>query len=246
MRNFLFLIVIVFVSCKQNDTSLTAQQIIDKSIIASGANKVANSNITFDFRNIQYRASRSEGTFKLSRTFKEDSILIKDELSNTGFKRFKNDQLSNTIDSMAVKYSNSVNSVHYFSVLPYGLNDKAVNKKLLKETTIKGKSYYKVQINFSEDGGGEDFEDVFVYWIQKESFKMDFLAYSFLTDGGGKRFRELKNVRIINGIRFLDYNNYKPTNASAKLKDLDKAFESNELIKLSEINLENVKVEILN
>ena len=246
MRNFLFLIVIIFASCEQKETSLTAQQIIDKAIIASGADKVANSNITFDFRNIKYSATRSKGAYTLSRIFKEDSVLIKDELSNAGFKRYKNNQLSNTIDSMAVKYSNSVNSVHYFSVLPYGLNDKAVNKKLLKETSINGKPYYKVQISFSEDGGGEDFEDVFVYWIQKESFKMDYLAYSYLTDGGGKRFRELKNVRIINGVRFLDYNNYKPTNASTKLQELDKAFESNELIKLSEINLENVKVEILN
>ena len=85
-----------------------------------------------------------------------------------------------------------------------------------------------------------------MYWIGKKDFKMDYLAYSYLTDGGGMRFRESKNERVINGVRFLDYNNYKAKNASTKLENLDKAFENNELIKLSEINLENVKVELLN
>ena len=245
MRNFLFIALLVFASCDQKNSSLTAQQIIDKAMIANGADKVSNAKIAFDFRDINYIAIRNKGNFKLSRIFKEDSILIKDELSNTGFKRFKNNQLSNTIDSMAVKYASSVNSVHYFSLLPFGLNDKAVKKKLLEDAVIKGEAYYKVQISFSEDGGGEDFEDVFVYWIGKEDFKMDYLAYSYHTDGGGKRFREPKNERIVNGIRFLDYNNYKTKNASTKLKNLDKAFENNELIKLSEINLENVTVKLL-
>ena len=245
MRIFLVLALLVFVSCNQKETPFTAQQIIDKSMIANGVEKVSNSKIEFDFRDIRYKANRKNGNFKLTRTFKKDSVLIEDELSNFGFKRFKNGQLSKTIDSMAVKYGNSVNSVHYFSVLPYGLNDEAVQKKLLKDATIKGKPYYKIQVGFSEDGGGEDFEDVFVYWIGKDDFKMDYLAYSYLTDGGGKRFRAPKNERIVNGIRFLDFNNYKPKNASTKLENLDKAFENNELTKLSEINLENVVVTLL-
>lgn len=246
MRNFLFLAFIVFVSCKQNNTPLTAQQIIDKAIIANGSDKVSNSEIEFNFRDKKYSANRNKGVYKLIRTFTEDSVMIDDELSNAGFKRFVNGQVSNIPDSMAVKYTSSVNSVHYFSVLPYGLNDGAVQKKLLEDVIVKGKSYYKVQVSFSEDGGGVDFEDVFIYWIGKDDFKTDYIAYYFLTDGGGKRFREPKNERIINGIRFLDYNNYKPTNASTKLENLDKAFENNELNKLSEINLENVQVKILN
>tara|TARA_R110002124_G_scaffold184823_3_gene352254 strand:- start:2127 stop:2867 length:741 start_codon:yes stop_codon:yes gene_type:complete len=246
MRNFLFLILIVFASCKQKNIPLTAQEIIDKAIIASGSDKISNSKIEFNFRDKTYSANRNKGLFKLVRMFKEDSILIKDELSNNGFKRFKNDELSNIPDSMAIKYTGSVNSVHYFSVLPFGLNDKAVQKKLLKETKVKKQPYYKVKISFTQDGGGEDFEDVFIYWINKETFTVDYLAYSYHTGEGGKRFRESKNVRIVNGIRFADYNNYKPKNTAAKLENLDKAFENNELIKLSEINLENVKVEILN
>jgi len=246
MRNFLFLVLIVFASCKQNNTTLTAQQIIDKAIIATGSDKVSNSIIEFDFRDKNYKANRNNGKFSLFRSFKEDSVLMVDEFSNTGFKRLENGIQSAVLDSMVFKYSNSINSVHYFSILPFGLNDPAVHKKLLENVVINGELYYKVEIRFSEDGGGKDFEDVFMYWIGKEDFKMDYLAYTYLTDGGGMRFRESKNERFVNGIRFVDYNNYKPKNTSTKLENLDKAFKNKELEKLSEINLKHVKVVLSN
>jgi hypothetical protein len=246
MRNFLFLVFIVFASCKQKTPSLTAQQIIDKSIVANGADKISNSKIEFDFRDIKYKAIRENGNFRLFRSFRQNNEFIEDILSNDGFERLFNTHKVNVPDSMAVKYSNSVNSVHYFSVLPFGLNDSSVHEKLLDTVVLNGESYFKVEVRFSEDGGGEDFEDVFMYWIGKEDFKMDYLAYSYLTDGGGMRFRVATNERFVNGIRFVDYNNYKPKNASTKLENLDKAFENNKLEKLSEINLENVQVDVLN
>lgn len=246
MRIILFLIITLLISCNQKEKSLTAQQIIDKSIITSDASKVSNSEIFFKFRDKEYRALRNNGNFKLHRIFTQEKEVIEDVLSNNGFKRFLDGHQIKLPDSMARKYSSSVNSVHYFSVLPYGLNDAAVKKKLLDNVTIKGKSYYKIQISFSENGGGEDFEDVFIYWIDKQNFEIDYLAYSYHVNGGGMRFREVKNERLINGIRFVDYNNYKSTNASTKLKDLDKAFEKSKLKKISEINLEKVKVTLLN
>ena len=245
MRNLFFFVVLAFASCQQNNIPLTAQQIIDKSIVASGADKVANGQIEFKFRDKEYAAVRENGLFRLFRSFKDEKLgMVSDGVLNNGFERHVNGHLFKVPDSMAVKYTSSVNSVHYFSVLPYGLNDAAVKKKLLPEVNINSKPYYKVQISFSEEGGGEDFEDVFIYWINKTSFKIDYLAYSFHVNGGGKRFREAYNERVVNGIRFVDYNNYKATNASTKLENLDKAFENNELIKLSEINLENVSVVI--
>src|SRR6056300_886325 len=204
----LLLSFILFISCQPQKKELTAQQIVDKSILASGTDKVSNSEITFQFRDKQYSAIRNNGKFKLIRSF--DSI--KDVLSNSGFERFINEKSLKVVDSMALKYSNSVNSVHYFSVLPYGLNDKAVRKKRLPSSTINGKEYYKIEITFSENGGGEDFEDVCIYWIGKEDYLIDYLAYSYHTNGGGKRFRVLKEQCVKNGIRFVDYHNYKPIN----------------------------------
>lgn len=237
----LLLSFILFISCQPQKKELTAQQIVDKSILASGTDKVSSSEITFEFRDKQYSAVRNNGKFKLIRAF--DSI--KDVLSNSGFERFINEKSIKVVDSMALKYSNSVNSVHYFSVLPYGLNDKAVRKKRLPSSMINGKEYYKIEITFSENGGGEDFEDVFIYWIGKEDYLIDYLAYSYHTNGGGKRFRVLKEECFKNGIRFVDYQNYKPNAENIKLIDIDKSYEKNNLKLVSEIILRNIEVSII-
>ena len=241
MRYLLIPFLAFLVSCKPSKIKLTAQQIIDKTIIYSGADKVENSEIVFKFRDKEYFGYRENGNFKLIREF--DSII--DGLTNQGFERFINLKKQNLSDKETSKYANSVNSVHYFSVLPFGLNDKAVHKRLLSSSKIKGKEYYKIEITFSENGGGEDFEDVFIYWIGKEDFLIDYLAYSYHTNGGGKRFRVLKEQCIKNGIRFVDYHNYKPLNNEIPLVDIDKAFEENKLKKVSEIILKDIKVTIL-
>ena len=123
---------------------------------------------------------------------------------------------------------------------------QAVQKKLLSSSIIKGKEYYKVEVSFSKDGGGEDFEDVFIYWIGKDNFLIDYLAYSFHTDGGGKRFRAIKEDHFKKGIRFVDYYNYKPLSKEASLVNLDKYFEGKQLKKVSEIIFKNIDVDILN
>ncbi len=244
MRTLFFLLISVTIltSCKPEEKQLTAQEIIDKSIAASGADKIANSRLSFDFRERTYKAFRKEGGFILERITKTDSTTVKDVLTNKGFQRFVDDLPYAVLDSMAFKYSESVNSVHYFSVLPYGLNDGAVRKKLLESFTIKGEEYYKVQITFAQEGGGVDFEDVFIYWVGKVDFKIDYLAYTFHVNGGGKRFREVRKEHVVNGVRFTDHNNYKPKNVDIELSTLDIAFEKGELIKASEINLENIEV----
>ena len=143
---------------------------------------------------------------------------------------------------MAIKFSESVNSVHYFSILPYGLNDRAVQKKLLGEVKIKGDNYYKIEITFSKENGGVDYDDIFIYWIKKQNFKIGFVAYKYNTNGGGMRFREVRKEHLISGISLVDYNNYKPKNSFVKLNDLDRIFQKDELEKISEIKLEDIKI----
>ena len=166
---YIFLILLI-TSCNSKKSSLTAQQVIDNTIAFSGVSKVSNSKITFKFRDILYTAVRKEGNYTLDRIFKKDTSTINDIIFNKGYQRFVNYIPVATIDSLKIKYSNAVNSVHYFSVLPLGLNDKAVQKKILPSSKINGKEYYKIEISFSEDGGGEDFQDIFIYWINKDDF----------------------------------------------------------------------------
>ncbi|NNE33522.1 MAG: deoxyribose-phosphate aldolase [Winogradskyella sp.] len=238
-----------FLSCKNESstTLLTANEIINKSIEVSGGKRFSNSVIRFNFRKAYYVARRERNNFSLLRMAKVDNDSVFDLLTNEGFQRFIYQKDVKLEDSTVKKYSASVNSVHYFSVLPYGLNDKAVNKTLLGEEYIKGKAYHKIKVTFDEKGGGEDFEDVFVYWIDKQSYKVHYLAYSYNEDDGkGLRFREAYNERYINGLRFVDYNNFKPEVASIELIELGKAFEANKLILLSKIELEGVEVDLIN
>ncbi|MEN8704275.1 MAG: DUF6503 family protein [Polaribacter sp.] len=243
MRLIYILVVALFISCKPNKVNLTAQEIIDKSIYASGAHKVTTSEISFQFRDKKYKAIRKNGVFKLFKSFKQDNFFVDEFISKSGYQKFIYKKPITVLDSMITVYSNAINSVHYFSVLPFGLNDKAVNKKLLPSNTVNGIPYYKVEITFEKSGGGEDFNDVFIYWVNQKTYLIDYLAYAYETNGGGKRFRALKEQRFVKGIRFVDYYNYKPVTKKTELINLDKSFENSELVKVSEIILEDIEVD---
>ncbi|OSY89211.1 deoxyribose-phosphate aldolase [Tenacibaculum holothuriorum] len=238
---YLVIFLIVLTSCKPE---FTAQEVVDKAIESSKLNDLKKSTISFTFRDKNYKADRNNGEYALTRFFNVDSIIIKDELSNKGFKRTVNDSIVSLSEKYIKGYGNSVNSVHYFSILPLGLNDNAVYKKMLEPVTIKGKEYYKIQVTFSEEGGGDDFDDVFIYWFAKEGFKLDYLAYKYHTNGGGVRFRDVKKEQFKNGIRFVDYNNYKPLEKDIDFYTIDKLYEDGKLKKVSEIVLENIQVSI--
>lgn len=236
------LTILVLLSCNQKEKpSISAQAIVDKAIAVSGGELYKSSTIEFKFRDRIYSSEPLKGQKILKRLLSNDTIRILDVKEPKVFKRFINDILVTLPDSLANAYSNSVNSVHYFAYLPYGLNDRAVNKKLLGEIRIKSKDYYKVKVTFSQEEGGDDFEDVYIYWFNKKTFKPDYLAYEFHVDKGGLRFREAINERYINGIRFVDYNNFSPMTEWDILK-VDSLFIKNELKLLSKIELENITV----
>ncbi|KAB1159500.1 deoxyribose-phosphate aldolase [Tenacibaculum aiptasiae] len=241
MRYMYAICILFLVSCKPQ---FTAQEIVDKSIENSNLSALKNATISFNFRKKFYQANRNNGLFEFIKEEKKDSLTIKDILSNDSFKRYVNDSLVELSEKKQKGYGNSVNSVHYFSILPLGLNDKAVFKKILEETTIKGKDYYKIEVTFSEEGGGTDFDDVFIYWFSKDNFQLDYLAYKYHTNGGGIRFRDVKKETLVDGIRIVDYNNYKPLNKDIDFYNIDKLYDEGKLKKVSEIILENVQIKL--
>lgn len=223
-----------------------ADQIIDQTIKTAGGDLFLKSTIDFDFRNRHYKSIRDAGTYQYERIFLDSLDTIRDVLNNDGFERFTNSEIADIADTMAVKYTASVNSVLYFALLPYGLNDAAVNKSYLGESTIKEEIYHKIKVTFEQEGGGEDYQDVFIYWVNQQKSTIDYLAYSYEEDHGvGSRFREAYNARDVNGVRFVDYVNYKYEGKQYTLQDYDKAFKQNVLKKLSVIELENVEVSLL-
>jgi hypothetical protein len=71
---------------------------------------------------------------------------------------------------------------------------------------------------------------------------MDYMAYSYHTDGGGVRMREVRAAQEVGGIRFQDYINLKAANKDTPLDSMQYLYEKGALEKLSEINLENIRV----
>jgi hypothetical protein len=222
-----------------------AQELVDKAIQAHGGKSFESVRIEFDFRGRHYSSTREGGIFTYTREFTDSLGNVKDVLTNDSFRREINGRLANITDERAKAFSNSVNSVIYFALLPYGLNDPAVRKTYVGAATIKDKAYELVKITFDKEGGGKDFEDVFLFWINQQNSRVDYFAYSYISDGGGIRFREAINPRIIEDILFQDYNNYKPTSDSVTLNQMQVLFEANALEKMPVIELANVKVEKL-
>jgi len=223
------------------------RQLIVQAIDSAGQSSLANANISFDFRNIQYGYFKQAGQYTYSRLFMDSTgSQVQDVLTNKGLERYTNGQPTPLPDTLAAKYAESVNSVIYFALLPRFLTDGAVQASLQDTITIKGQTYYQVQVNFGQQDGGTDFDDVFLYWFNTSNLHMDYLAYQYNRDGGGIRFRQAFNTRRINGLLMQDYYNFKPAiKGSLTLAQLPQAFEANELKLLSEIALETVRVEML-
>jgi len=81
-----------------------------------------------------------------------------------------------------------------------------------------------------------------LYWINEETGIIDYLAYNYIVNGGGVRFREAINSRKINDIVFQDYINYKPESKETPLNELDNLFENGQLKELSRIISEDITV----
>ena len=234
---FYISLVALLAGCDSRDPD----KIIERAIAYHGGNTYDRIFIEFDFRNRHYSSQRDGGLYTYTRSFSDTTGTYQDELSNDGFRRLRNGSEVNLNDEWASRYSNSVNSVIYFALLPYGLQDAAVNKKYVREEVIRGNAYHIIEVTFDEEGGGEDFEDVFYYWINTANGKVDYLAYTYETEEEGVRFREAINHRRVGGILFQDYINFKPASI-VPLDSLTNLYNRGELKELSRIKLENISV----
>ncbi len=242
------LIILVLLSCgtesDEKPMLSQAQEIIIESIEAHGGDRYDEHDISFDFRNRSYRSKRAYGDFQYERIFQDSlSRTVRDVLTNEGLTRFIDDEEVTLTAKDSAAYANSVNSVIYFALLPYFLTDPAVFTEYIGTSEIKGEIYDKVKVTFSENQGGKDFEDQFIYWFHQKTKTMDYLAYNYQTDGGGARFRAAYNKRREGGIRFADYENYKPNPETMNINSFDSLYDNGLLEKLSLIENTNIKVQ---
>ena len=244
MKYFWVLCAILFLaSCTNNETesSLSPENdILQKSIANHFSTRTPH--FSFDFRNRSYEVNYSENSFEYICSYSDTTGNWKRILNNSGYSEYLNgDKLSlSTKDSLS--HAESVNSVSYFNLIPLVLSEPAVNTKLQPIESIEGKDYHKLEIRFQEQGGGKDFEDVFYYWLDTADYSIDYMAYSYLTDGGGTRFRKAMNQRNINGIAFQDYLNFKGPASPDSLPFIKDLYSADDLKLLSKIEIDAIRV----
>ncbi|WP_029034638.1 DUF6503 family protein [Salinimicrobium terrae] len=242
---FLLLFFAALISCNDEPSASEADKIISEAIEKAGGENYEKAEIEFIFRNYKYTSSRDKGLYEFTRNLTDSTgTTYYDVLNNEGFKRYTGEEQVTLSDSLSGIYAESVNSVHYFVQLPFGLNDDAVIKELVGQDTIGDQVYHEIKVTFKQEGGGADHEDIYMYWVNKEDLTIDYLAYRFFVNEGGIRFRKAVNPRYVEGIRFVDYENYKTDEHSTPLKNLDEMFQKGELTKVSQIENEILNVEV--
>ncbi|MDA8612186.1 deoxyribose-phosphate aldolase [Flavobacteriaceae bacterium] len=240
-QKIVFPIFLFFLSC-QSPKSENAQEIIQKALHQSGFDK-SSFSVDFDFRDYHYTLIRKPSFYSFSRSTIQKDVEVKDVMtSSKPLQRFIDGKMILLSDSLQRVYSNSLNSVMYFFQLPKPLQDTAAINELVGAVVIHGETYWTLKVTFKEEGGGEDFQDEYRYWINQKNHEIDYLAYNYLTDGGGTRFRRAVNKRKIEGIFFQDYVNYKPFQKFEQLDSLPSLFEQEELQQVSLIENKNIRV----
>ncbi|MBC7568337.1 MAG: hypothetical protein H7319_01210 [Spirosoma sp.] len=234
----LLLFALFITACKQPQDK--AKQLINEATAAHGGDAYRNKRIEFDFRKFHIMLETQDGKFRYERTYQDSTgTPIREVLTNANFSRFLDGQPQQLDTAQVGKYSRAVNSVAYFVLLPYKLNDPAVLSEYVGEETVDGKLYDKVRVNFRAEGGGKDYQDTFCYWINRETHTMDYLAYS----EGGPRFRKAINPQTVGGIRFQDYINYEaPKTDTSAVSTYDQKYTAGQLTELSRIEQKNIRV----
>lgn len=247
MYKFLLLILVLVLcltACKtaknaKVTTPSPADILLSETIDVHGGPLYDSAHYQFIFRGNTYTFKNSGKNYEYTVKKIKDGKETFDFMTNDDFKRTVDGVLVELTEKEKSGYASSLNSVIYFATLPHKLKDPSVNVTVKDEVSIRGNAYKVLEVNFDEEGGGEDHEDVYYYWINKETQLIDYLAYNYKVNKGGVRFRAAFNFRRVDGIVFQDYINYKAP-VGTPLHMLPSLYEKDELTQLSMIKTEEV------
>lgn len=228
----------------KREKDVKAENILKKIIEAHGGDLYDDASYSFVFRKKQYtfQNDKSNYTYRVKGIDEKGAYQGKevyDVLKNGTLTRKVDGAKINLSQTLVENYSGVLNSVIYFATLPHKLQDKSVIKSYKGNTSIRGEKYEVLEVTFEQEGGGQDHNDEFHYWVNTETNVIDYLAYNYRVNKGGVRFRSAYNSRVIDGIRFQDYVNYE-AKVGTLLIDLPTLYEKGELKELSRIETENI------
>lgn len=223
-----------------------ADTLIDDAIAAHGMQALDDAVVSFTFRGEAFTVVREDGRFAYTRTYTDDEgHRVEDTLSNDGLTRTVDGESEGIPADEHGAALTAVNSVVYFALLPYFLQDPAVQARYLGADTVRTQPYHQVEVMFAEEDGGPDHEDRFIYWFHTQERTMDYLAYYFHTDDGGSRLRIAENPRTVGGIRFQDYGNHEaPHLAEDAIERYGQYVGTDSLQHVSDIALRDIAVEV--
>ena len=214
--------------------------LLKRAVAAHGGAAYETAHYQFVFRGNTYTFQNQKDNYTYTKNQTKDGKTIIDKMDNKNFVRMVDGTPEEMTDKQVSGYKEGLNSVIYFATLPHKLLDKAVNPEFQGVQSIRGQDYDIIKVTFDKKGGGKDYEDTYLYWINRKTSTMDFLAYSYKVNGGGVRFRTAYNTRTVDGIVFQDYVNYKAAKTTS-LFDLPALWVANDLKELSRIETEEVK-----
>ena len=218
-----------------------ADSVLNLALKAHGSWVLDTASFTFVFRKQTYSLGNENGVVKYTVTSTEnDGRVFEDILVGSILTRNIDGKEFDLPAAKKAKVSSALNSVIYFATLPYKLLDNAVQLVYDGPQIVKDQAYLGLSVTFAEEGGGEDHDDAFYYWINAQTHRIDYMAYSYKVNNGGVRFRAAFNPRIVNGVLFQDYINYEARVGTA-LNTLPKLFALDSLKQLSLIETEQVK-----
>jgi len=150
-----------------------AESLLAETIKAHGGDLYTTAHYSFTFRGDIFEFKNDNNNYHYKKTSKKGNNITIDILNNGSHSRTVNKQTATLSQKKINSVTSAINSVIYFATLPSKLNDSAVNKTYIGETSIKGKNYYILGITFNKENGGEDHDDAFHYWINKNTKKID-------------------------------------------------------------------------
>lgn len=231
---------------QQGAATGSAEEWIDNAIEAHGSDLLEHSEVLFSFREADFLVKKDGHDFYYQRQQVDTSgQRIIDQVWPDSIFRTIDGERQLLKPKKANAISESMHSVVYFAFLPESLQDPAVQAKYVDQVEVKGEPYHRIKVTFDEENGGQDHEDEYLYWIHDTNHTLDYLAYNFQVNGGGARFRAAENPRTVSAVRFQDYINYKPVDDTRELTRLDSLYEQGGLKLLSEIQLRDIEVAIV-